>query len=441
MRIQRLPDVEFVSRARVARPHKPGARTEEVIAIARELLKCPHLLLAVLLESNPHSNQASKSIQVLRGVYPCLTKDEAAEGVKDMLRRNWLRPVQGASIVEIVQRDLEAARGEVGAERSTRGDDRPSKPPPATDADGPKISSQRIFQAVFNGWGAPRHEKKKAKGRVGADRVLAKRPHLTAQTKLVHKGRKSSSLPTIVEALKQLVTDGFAAVAEGSFEELEELALTPLKRPSPIVTPPSIPPPLPMPAAPAAPLKESVKAPPPPPPKPAAPVVVVKTPPKPAGPKLTAEEQFVFEALRLKQPKKDGTIEAPVSFIQFNVLHGTRDETIVVLTALIRKKLLTAEPKANKTPNWKTVKVASAPKTAAMPAPAVAPAPVIAAPELSLEGRASRMILPALNKNSLMLELHARHQAEREELNTRHQAELDALVLQIVTKAIEQLKD
>jgi hypothetical protein len=447
LRIQRLPDDEFVSRARVARPHKPGARTEEVIAIARELLKRPHLLFAVLLESNPHSSQAPKSIQALRGVYPCLTKDEAAEGVKDMLRRTWLRPVQGASIVEIVQRDLEAARGEVEAERSTRGDDRPSKPPPAADADGPKISSQRIFQAVFNGWGASAHLKKVAKGRVGADRLLAKRPHLTALTSLVRKGRKNSSIPTIVEALKQLVADGYAAVVEGSFDSLDDLVLTPLKRPPRIVESPSIPPPLPKPAASAAPPKEPAKAPPPPPPKPPVPEVVVKTPPKPAGPKLTADEQLVITALRGKSPRKDGTIEGPRSFVQQNVLRGVMTRVERVLIALIQKGLLTAEFKADETPNWNTVrvvKVVPTPKAATKPAPAkaapvvAAPAPVVAEPELSLEERVSQMILSALSQNPLMVELGARHRAELEAITTRHGRELQELVFAIVSKAIKQ---
>jgi hypothetical protein len=437
LRIQRLSDVEFVSRARVARPHKPGARTEEVIALARELLRRPHLLLAVLLESNPHSNQASKSILVVRSAYPCLTKDEAAEGIKDMLRRTWVRSVQGASIVQIVQRDLEAARGEVEAERSTRRDDRPSKPPPATDADGQKISSQRIFQAVFNGWGASAHLKKVARGHVGADRVLAKRPHLTALTRLVCKGRKNSSLPTIVEALKQLVTDGFAAVAGGSFEELEELVLTPLKRPAPIVATPPIPPPLPQPVPVAvAVAKELVKAPPPPPP-----------PPKPAGPKLTADEQLVITALRGKSPRKDGTIEGPRSFVQQNVLRGVMTRVERVLTALIQKKLLTAEFKTDKTPNWNTVRVVEvvpAPKTATTPAPAkvapvaATPAPVPAPPEPSLEERVSQMILSALSQNPLMVELGARHRAELEAITTRHGRELQELVFAIVSKAIKQ---
>ncbi len=450
----------------LARGGKPGHQSKEDEELASELLNRPHLIFARLLDA-ARGGQVQKSLMVIREGFPCLSKDEQEKAIRDIVRRRWVVTNDKLAITRFLK-SVREATVEINEERLAHATDRPSKPPPATDADGPKISSQRIFQAVFNGWGASAHLKKVAKGRVGADRLLAKRPHLTALTSLVRKGRKNSSIPTIVEALKQLVADGYAAVVEGSFDSLDDLVLTPLKRPPRIVESPSIPPPLPKRPS-AAPVKEPTKAPPteapkkeppvevkkpalevkppPPLPKPVVPEVVAKTPPPPAGPRLAAKEQLVIDALRLKKLKADGTIEGPVSYTQFNVLHGTRDETITVLMALIRKKLLTAEFKADKTPNWNTVrvvKVPPAPKITPKQAPVevapvvAAPAPVIAPPELSLEERVSQIILPALSQNPLMVELGARQRAEREELATRQQRELEALVLQIVTKAIKQ---
>ncbi len=438
----RVSDEDLLAQL-VARGGKPGHQSKEDEELASELLNRPHLIFARLFDA-ARGGQVQKSLMVIRDGFPCLSRDEQEKAIRDIVRRRWVVTNDKLAITRFL-RSVREATVEINEERLTHATDRPSKPPLAPDADGPKISSQRIFQAVFNGWGASAHLKKVAKGRVGADRVLAKRPHLTALTSLVRKGRKNSSLPTIVEALKQLVTDGFAAVAEGSFEELEGLVLTPLKRPPRIVESPSIPPPLPKPAVSAAPPKEPAKA--PPPPKPAVPEVVVKTPPKPAGPKLTADEQLVITALRGKSPRKDGTIEGPRSFVQQNVLRGVMTRVERVLIALIQKGLLTAEFKADKTPNWNTVRVVEVvptPKAASKPAPAkvapviATPAPVFAEPELSLEERVSQMILSSLSQNPLMVELGARHRAEREEVTARHGQELQELVLAIVSKAIKQ---
>lgn len=452
LRTNKLPDKELLRRARVARQHLAGARTDEINALARELIKRAHLIFGELLNLNPGQNRIEKSSVQLRKAFPCLTKDEAGTAITIFIERNWLRRLQGSSIVEVVLRDVEQARKEIEGERSAGGSERSSRPPPAANtSELPKdFNRVRVFEAIFGRWGNSRHEKKVLTGRVKSDSVQIGRPHERALKMLHSKGRKSWTLALVVLAIKALIEEGFAKIVGGSFEELSALMVGPIRRPGAVAETPSQPPPPPVvKAADEEPTKQVEEVPPPPPVLPQPPIVEVKeqpvvatAPPVPVRPKLTKNERLVLDALRKKKPKEDKTIEGPVSIAQ-QIIGGPRDQAIKVLNALIRKGLLSAtlrqgtkRPKRQNPAtdwNWNTVKVVAQTvvkrKKLDVVLKVIKPAVTLPGPDGVTVDVGT--IIAFIHADARIAALYANQQVEREAMQVRHQKEIEAAVLKI----------
>ncbi len=356
MKTIKLSDIDLLTQARAARRGSSGTRSEKQIALARELLNRPHLILGELIAQG--TDEVRNHDPFLRRIFPCLTKTEVVRVIDEMARKEWLRLIRGRSSVYILLRDLEAARCQVEKERGARPTCQRSDPPPALPGSGtldPNFNRGRLFEAIFGGWGSSAYLKRQAERGVTNEKVQSCKPHLKALRYLHGQGRKTWKIELVVEALKTMVLEGHFTIVEGSIDDFDTLVLAPRWRPS---TPEPVSPPSPARAPKGAaaatagvPVVASVSP------------VVVRRPNEPVLAELTPSARKVILAMREAKIPSTRIFDGPVRFVQRFLRESSgknvsRDQAVTVLLELRDKKLITVEcGRDGKTPLWNRVRV------------------------------------------------------------------------------------